>query len=138
MMDTAVGLLRARFQQIVKFSIAPNEFLNREHKQFLRVASKPKKNAATWRVRLSTTMESEPTTIRNYERDIRVNARRSNSSIVSGVASCDLRRRDRFSFAFVFMPCQRFVITTSPPGRLSRRALSDLTTLEFEIKIRLE
>jgi len=35
--------------------------LNREHKQFLRVASKPKKNAATWRVRLSTTMESEPT-----------------------------------------------------------------------------
>jgi hypothetical protein len=35
MMDTAVGLLRARFQQIVKLSVPADEFLNREHKQFL-------------------------------------------------------------------------------------------------------
>src|SRR5205809_5102052 len=62
----------------------------------------------------------------------------SDSSIVSGVASRDLRRRDRSSFAFVFMRCQRFVITTSPPGRLSRRALSDLTTLELKIQVSLE
>jgi hypothetical protein len=35
MMDTAVGLLRARFQQIVKLSVPADEFLNREHKRFL-------------------------------------------------------------------------------------------------------
>jgi hypothetical protein len=31
MMNAAVGLLRAGFQQIVKLSIASDKFLNREH-----------------------------------------------------------------------------------------------------------